>query len=197
MKTIREQLAQLGLEQYAEAFERWSGQREAIGAEILSKFTDEDLWVLGVVSLDHRRALLEAFRRPPAVAVFPLSTVLFIASVVVSFVLFWSAVVCVVPNLEFGSLSRSFESATIRAPTCRDYNMKHVAEYIVDIKKERFGMGEAHWNWGALPEPSSSLMSCVQRNLTYKRCIELGRPMINGDNEWGGCPEAVKEICCD
>jgi class 3 adenylate cyclase len=55
MHTVRLWLDQLGLPQYAEAFER-----NAVGLDLLCELTDEDLDKLGVHPLGHRKKLLKA-----------------------------------------------------------------------------------------------------------------------------------------
>jgi class 3 adenylate cyclase len=55
MHTVRQWLAQLGLPQYAEVFER-----NAVDPDLLRELTDEDLEKLGVHALGHRKKLLKA-----------------------------------------------------------------------------------------------------------------------------------------
>jgi class 3 adenylate cyclase len=55
MQTITQWLAQLGLPQYAEIFER-----NAVDLELLCELTDEDLEKVGVHALGHRKKLLKA-----------------------------------------------------------------------------------------------------------------------------------------
>jgi class 3 adenylate cyclase/tetratricopeptide (TPR) repeat protein len=55
MQTVRQWLAQLGLPQYAEVFER-----NAVDLELLCELTDEDLEKVGVQALGHRKKLLKA-----------------------------------------------------------------------------------------------------------------------------------------
>ena len=55
MDSIRAWLSELGLSQYAEAFER-----NDVAPDLLQALTDQDLRELGVQSLGHRKMLLKA-----------------------------------------------------------------------------------------------------------------------------------------